>query len=338
MGLLRLILAATIVLWHGGTIGGYQYMDPKVSIHTFYIISGFYMSFILHEKYSGNGSYGLFLGNRLLRIYPVYGAVLLLTLITYPLLRSMNADTLLDPIIGHVGFAEIVANLTIVASPSYFVMNARDPVPLIVPPAWTLGLELLFYTIAPYLTRLRVRYLVFLTVGSILLRKLLLYPRFVSGAFVPNRFILAEICFFLMGMTSYVLLSGAANRQLSRLQRPFTAALFVATLVYQYAVAFIHAASAIEWGYYLLVTVAVPFVFWYTRRNRTDRLFGELSYPVYLSNMLIIWLLKPWFGGRFGDLSSAVFLCATIAVSWTLVMIIDRPVNRFRQARVGSRS
>ena len=82
MGLLRLILALAVVLEHSSQIFGYTLVGGRLAVQAFYIISGFYMSLILNEKYVGRGSYKLFITNRFLRLYPIYWAVLTCTVLS----------------------------------------------------------------------------------------------------------------------------------------------------------------------------------------------------------------------------------------------------------------
>ena len=82
MGIFRLLLAFSVVVIHSNPEPTW-FMDGKLAVRVFYIISGFYMTLILNEKYIGqNSSYKLFITNRLLRLYPIYWVILLLTLIT----------------------------------------------------------------------------------------------------------------------------------------------------------------------------------------------------------------------------------------------------------------
>ena len=82
MGLLRFLLALTVVLGHSSSIFGFELVGGALAVQAFYIISGFYMTLILNEKYVGiNGSYKLFMSNRLLRLFPIYWTVLLLTIL-----------------------------------------------------------------------------------------------------------------------------------------------------------------------------------------------------------------------------------------------------------------
>jgi hypothetical protein len=65
MGTLRLLLALWVVAVHGEAVYGYKIEQAWVAVQCFFIISGFYMSLILNEKYTGPGSTRLFLSQRL---------------------------------------------------------------------------------------------------------------------------------------------------------------------------------------------------------------------------------------------------------------------------------
>src|SRR5271154_3104084 len=82
MGGLRLVLALSVVLWHLDETyrTGHVFIAGDVAVQTFYVISGFFISMVLSEKYVGPGALRLFYGNRLLRIFGTYLPVLILTI------------------------------------------------------------------------------------------------------------------------------------------------------------------------------------------------------------------------------------------------------------------
>src|SRR5437879_528040 len=80
MGAIRLLLALSLVASHCGSFFGLRLIDDETAVEAFFIISGFYMSLILNEKYVGsNSSYQLFISNRFIRLFPLYWIVLLAT-------------------------------------------------------------------------------------------------------------------------------------------------------------------------------------------------------------------------------------------------------------------
>jgi peptidoglycan/LPS O-acetylase OafA/YrhL len=80
MGILRTLLAIGVLICHSSPVFGISSMGGEDAIKAFFIISGFYMSLILNEKYTGiENSYKLFITNRLLRLYPLYFSILIFT-------------------------------------------------------------------------------------------------------------------------------------------------------------------------------------------------------------------------------------------------------------------
>ncbi len=77
MGTLRFILALSVAYGHLAVPLSFPTAD--VAVQSFFVISGFYMALVLNEKY-GAGSYWLFVSNRLLRLWPTYFVVLILSL------------------------------------------------------------------------------------------------------------------------------------------------------------------------------------------------------------------------------------------------------------------
>ena len=80
MGKLRLLLALAVVAAHYGPVFGTKLVGGEVAVKSFFMISGFYMSLVLNEKYvKEKSSYALFISNRFLRLYPIYWVILLMT-------------------------------------------------------------------------------------------------------------------------------------------------------------------------------------------------------------------------------------------------------------------
>ena len=75
MGTLRLFLAFSVLAWHLRPHGFERLtaMDGGIAVMAFFIISGFYMSMVISQKYSQlpNGRNRFFI-NRFLRIFPLY--------------------------------------------------------------------------------------------------------------------------------------------------------------------------------------------------------------------------------------------------------------------------
>ena len=230
MGLLRITLALTVVLAHSGSLFGLTFTGGVVAVEVFFIISGFYMSMILDKKYIGKGSYYLFISNRLLRLYPVYWTILFLTLLV-SLITIICSGTLENSILSpYITFYNkfsletliflILTNIFLLGqdvvmflgiNPEngnvFFTQNFWNTSPqffrfLIVPQAWTLGIELMFYLIAPLLVKRKAQYIILLIFFSLGIR---LYTYVVlKYSFDPwtYRFFPSELALFLLGTLS----------------------------------------------------------------------------------------------------------------------------------------
>ena len=52
MGLLRIVLALSVLLEHAMAWHGYRMLGGPLAVQCFFIISGFYMGLVLNEKYA----------------------------------------------------------------------------------------------------------------------------------------------------------------------------------------------------------------------------------------------------------------------------------------------
>src|SRR5205807_1016610 len=89
-----------------------------------------------------------------------------------------------------------------------------------------------------------------------------------------------------------------------------------------------------------ITCAAIPLLFLWTQKSRIDRFVGELSYPVYISHMLVIILIESCLAARsIADLKTLslyaplVFACTAVVSVGLLKLVID-PCERYRQARV----
>src|SRR5207248_2285953 len=115
--------------------------------NSFFIISGFYMAFILNEKYVGkNNSFRLFITNRFLRIYPTYWLTLLITFL-------FSVSFVMQYAQAHYLLYTLVKNIALFPTLDYLVYLPKIYGGLFVSQSWTLGLELTFYLLAPFFVR-----------------------------------------------------------------------------------------------------------------------------------------------------------------------------------------
>lgn len=353
MGLVRFLLAATVVLNHTGPLFGLVFTDAYMAIKVFFIISGFYMALILSEKYTGKGRYRLFYINRGLRLFPLYWVVLFFSLgISLFFSTSLHTSLLLGPwrtwlhtltpaTIATLG----VANLTILGQDLLFFTHvnagsgtlsfAWDALHratpgwffLLIPQTWTVSLELVFYLLAPWLTRRSNTFLAVAIAAGFALRAV------IYGEHLPfdpwkQRFFPVECGFFLLGILSYRLYAALKPVPIPRRLSWMISGLYLATLLtYQ----FLPGAREKEYYLYAATVLSIPFLFLLTKKMRFDRALGELSYPIYISHWTIVMLVE-YFCGK--EHLSVIALGVTIVVCLGLNRFVADPIERLRQERV----
>lgn len=360
MGLIRLLLEISVLAAHSEQIFFFRFPEGSTAVRIFFMISGFYMALILDKKYLRlTNGYRLFITNRFLRLYPIYWLVLLFTLAvcavayfgageTY-LLTSYFTQSSEPSVLGWIII--VFANLFIFLQgllnfvsfqdgQAFLIHSKLDPVQgwhfLLVPQAWSIGLELSFYTVAPFFVKRSWKFVAGVAAACFALMFVLHALEDRVGYFGPwgQRFFPAGLIYFLCGILSYKLYE-------QYFKKFYTKSFAISLLVFWIAVTLFYVYVPDGEGigyvfYWALSLVCIPFVFALTSKWKWDRFVGEISYPAYLSHYVCIGLVayalkrynisNEWLG----ELS----LLVTLAVSITLLRFISIPIDRIREERV----
>ncbi len=338
MGFIRFLLATSVILSHVGYILGVGLVGGILAVQVFFIFSGFYMTLILKEKYvNRNGSYKLFITNRFLRLYPMYWFILILTLITglifIPNYLSSNPTSILDLVVNYLYLP--LKNVFLFPTFDFVVYEPLTYERYQVLVAWTLGLEFIFYFLAPFIVRTK-KVLVPLFVLSIIARLVTAHYRVLYPMPYINRFLLTELCFFLAGACSYYLYDSIKKIKIpSVLAFGIFAVLCIMTFIHIQLTQIFGHENWFQWTYILLAILSIPFVFKITRSSRVDKFFGNLSYPMYISNELIRLIMVTVFGfSVYAKEYVPIQLAITIIIAFLLDRYIAEPINRLRQERL----
>jgi peptidoglycan/LPS O-acetylase OafA/YrhL len=225
---------------------------------------------------------------------------------------------------------------------------------LVIPQGWTLGLEFSFYLIAPFIVRRSAAAIVSALAASLALRLLLQLAGY-SGDPWSYRFFPSELAVFLLGALGYRLYSsgrvriersvvGERRLQPAYAQSPAWRGLDPhLPRIFVLAVACVGAALLINrWnglnriasvGFFMLAVAAIPFLFRASKNWAFDRLLGELSYPIYICHVLVIWCLDRVVSLGAGYVRGFTIMAGTISLSCVLYWSIDRPIDAWRQRR-----
>lgn len=374
MGLFRVILALSVVLSHSGGIflslpkGIYFHITGgNVAVQCFYIISGFYMSLILNDKYTAKrGGVYLFYTNRILRLIPLYFFFLIVSIcLSYICLKLDILPNKLNTLYGIINYFKsldittlaylFVSNIFLIGHEfsAFLGINFNDGSLFLTsdwtktsPPyvwqfyfiqqSWTLSLEFMFYLIAPFIIR-KLNLTIILILLSTILR-IYLYHSGYNFGFWQYGFFPTEISMFLLGTLSYrlyVLLKN--NKFLNKINALLiSSVIFMLTFCYQLLPQqnslpyFFNNAQLIL---YPATILGLPFLFHISKQSKIDNYIGEYSYPIYLCHMIII----PFFGRPYiadkSTLDIILIIIFSIALSFVGITFIQNRIEKYRQNR-----
>lgn len=333
MGFLRIYLAIVVLLSHCPQGVVFQKIShPALAVQCFYVISGFYMQLLVNQfKSSGDSKWvGQFYLNRLIRIYPTYLFILLLSMLFLPSALGMAYGK-------SMSFKALywVDNLFIL--PQELMRFLHIPI-TVLPQSWTLSLEILFYLMAPYILIKRNVTLVLLVIASISCRVMLtsfdLYKDQWLYEFFPS-----EISLFVAGSLSYRFY----NRYLSNARGIFYKAISICIVYYLFWFTFVGwdninvghwdgkntmGVPLKYWDVLLLTIFSLPFLFYLTKNIKLDRYIGEFSYPLYLGHFFFIYLVEKHVDPGYEN----VFVIAlTVLLSLFIMKFIEIPLSKLRE-------
>jgi peptidoglycan/LPS O-acetylase OafA/YrhL len=257
-------------------------------------------------------------------MFKQYGSVMSIHSIIFVLIS--NLLTLFQDWIVFFGLNVNSGNL-------FFTSSFLETSPLLykfmfIPQAWTIGVELTFYLIAPFLVRRKLHVIIVLIILSLSLRIILVQYGFNHDPWT-YRFFPTELVFFLLGTVSYHLYK---KMLLKSIPKNILFSIYFLVLLATFTYSYIH----IEYKliiYLVMFSFSIPFIFLLSKRWKLDRYIGELSYPIYISHMLVSTFVSyfkiPTYGGR-----TFTLVCIAIIFSLILNELIAKRVEVLRQKRV----
>lgn len=315
-GTLRLLLAAMVALSHAGvSLRGYHLGVPAVVV--FLLLSGYVVAAMLHPQ----PPLHRFWAERALRLLPPYCAAFALGVACWLAgVASPFLDGAAQPLLWLAALLIVPLNYATL----WPALDSFTPVP----PAWSLGLELQFYLLAPWLLarpgRMLAAAALTLLVGS--LAQLGVLPSDAWG-------------YRLLAGNLYIFLSGALLWHLRHTQAFSLRAVLVqwATVL---AVAL--AAGALgRWGQPFVLEVAAGYLIGVPlvallgalpRRLWDDRM-ADLAYPLFLVHFAALWALQmaglqP---GPQAPRALAAYIGLALLAALALHWVAQRPVVQWRR-------
>ena len=337
MGILRYLLAVAVIMAHS------QYNMTwlpagNIAVESFFILSGFYMALVLNENYH---RFTPFYINRALRLLPLYWCILGLTLLLHPKMISHIAHLPLPAtilvattnltVLGQDILFYLTPDLTFTAAP-LGTGPARLFPHLVIPPSWTLSLEITFYLLAPFIVKSLPR-IVALAIASLGLRLYLISKGYTEDPF-NYRLFPQELLFFCLGAFAWHLLQtlrGYNQPVLTTYSRPVSLILF-AWLACFTLIPIATIPNMVIW--YTALTLGLPFLFQATSSHRLGNAVGELSYPLYLCHLIAIGLATKTLG-QLPSLHPAFITLASVIIATAIAFILhhclEAPLTHLRR-------
>jgi peptidoglycan/LPS O-acetylase OafA/YrhL len=349
MGLIRVILAISVVFQHSPWRTGDIFVGGQLAVQTFYIISGFLISHILLSKDAYRNPLKFYY-NRFLRIYPIYYAIAFITLIgayfvfpeffsvyrllSYPLDAFLVISNTAIFGLDWLMFLGISGNeLQIVSDFKHSdILLYRG---ILVGQAWTLGVELSFYLIAPVVVRSKKLLFGLLAISAAI--KIYLFATGISSNDPWGcRFFPSELSFFLLGVISnqyllpfwkkHVLMQPKANY-------PRYATIFASFVLMTFLLLPFDRTFTIPL-LFAMIFIILPLTFIYQNDSPFDRSIGELSYPIYIGHMVAIRavtvILNKW--NVFDPLIiTSLNVAVALIFAYFLNELLSKPIEKYRK-------
>jgi peptidoglycan/LPS O-acetylase OafA/YrhL len=363
VGILRVYLALCVISAHVRPALPWVLHDSKQAVQIFYIISGFYMALVLSQRYATPKPFYV---SRFLRIFSAYWIVLLVVGLASVVGKLVFDDWLyLEPFASHplekngaTGFiVALISNLTLFGQDwvmflqhehgqalglaRNFRLNAHPLLDyLLFPQCWSIGVELSFYAIAPFLNRLKTYDLVLF--AAVPLSAHLLAKNYWGLSNDPwsYRFFPFELTWFLAGMLGYRFYRTVVSRfDVARFvsgnwrYAGAAAVLLVLLEVHARTVRVLCQSLDYDKGVilsYFVWPVLIAFAFALFKDQRIDRFVGELSYPIYLVHVAVVAAIRPLFvkwalpNQHLGEATAAISIVLAIVLYVFCLRRIDQ--------------
>ncbi|WP_411384582.1 acyltransferase family protein [Pseudomonas sp. MPB03] len=313
MGAYRLLLAMLVAVSHMGVT--FLGLNPGVvAVVSFLIISGFVMTSLIEKTYNTPGQIGLFYIDRLLRLYPQFLVYFVLSCVVIHFLLPGT------PQAAALTLENIATSLLIL--PLGFYMFGIT-VPEILPPAWSLGLEMGFYLLIPFLILYKTRGIAFaLSVTVFMVASLGYLDTDIYG----YRLLPGVLFIFLCG--SYLYRAQAKGLWI------VSVTLLVAALMFLAIVAGIIPRRPFNAEVTLGIALGLPAVFLLSRRkrHRLDEFLGNISYGVFLNHFVVMYVLRAFWPVAYSGLIVTAVLVLSFALSGISYYWVERPALKLRHA------
>jgi peptidoglycan/LPS O-acetylase OafA/YrhL len=312
VGILRLFLASLVVLGHLGT-NFFGLHQAVTAVIVFYLLAGHVVGLLWVKSPETEPMKRAlwFYKDRILRILPLYLAVLIFSTILW----ACGAQSIfLSAPASPFGW---FANLSVIPL-NYYMFNGVDQFTLI-PPAWSLGVELQFYLLIPLLLTAHWRAILF--AGISFLIYIAAQLGILNADFYGYRLLAGVGCIFLLG----VLLG---RRELRA--KGCVVGTWLCSAGYTIFLVMKGNPVAFNLDVSIGITIGIPLIVAFLRFPRSGMLglvqqrAGEISYGLFLLHFPMLWLIQ--LAGYEGRFLTIIVIVTSCSLAWVLHLLVERPL------------
>ncbi len=332
-GYLRFLLALLVLLSHVNLRLGRDFNPGVFAVVMFYMLAGFVSAHLIEKVFTEKQQLFDFYLDRILRIYPQYLFVALLSVLFLAVTAYGEPQYRFGTVLNNI----LIIPLNYYESIDSSILQALPyPYPLI-PPAWSLALELQAYILLPFAARSVVAR------ASLGVTSFLIFLMANLGVINPEdygyRLLVGVLFVFLLGISIHHCLRSSSY--LHRFDYFFPIVVLI-TLLGLFPV--LLTSPEIIFANFVRETIlgvllGIPLLFCLGKikvKLLGNRLFGDLSYGIFLSHFLAMWFLNSN-GLELQLIGSGPYIAMTISLSVGIAICgvfgVERAMKQYRFSR-----
>lgn len=317
LGTFRLCLALLVALSHVG-FSLFGINPGPMAVVCFYLLSGYVMTGLIRKHYSRISTVPHFYLDRAMRLLPHYFVIVCLTLLWFDLTDHYTDFITLEP-----SWIQYLNNVLIVPL-NYSMFNHAAEFTLI-PPAWSLGAEIQFYFILPFILLFSIRKPV---IGISLGVFLCAVFGLIDTGWYGFRLLPGVLFIFLIGS---LLFDHRKEIQTRLFSTPLLRTIFLSLAL---LTAVLVVTQHIFDGYNrevllgLALGIVVISLLAHRPRKPLDEFFGNISYGVFLNHFLVKWTV---FNGVVSGFSIVFYVGLSMFLATIIYYLAERPILKARK-------
>jgi peptidoglycan/LPS O-acetylase OafA/YrhL len=318
MGFYRLFLAILVALSHMD-VRWFGYNPGAIAVISFYILSGYFMSLLITKYYPRTSMIPAFYLDRCLRILPQF---IFYMLVASACIYWLKIDS---PAINRLTPIKWLMNFLILPQGFYMLWGENA---LVLPQSWSLGLEMTFYLVIPWILTGCSKRQIYTLAGLSCLIFLAAYCNKIDSDYFGYRLLPGTLFIFLTGWSFF---QPDRNSRYFRIITLLSAVLLWVIAFLNQSIYHLPHNKEILVGLIIGILIINPIKD--LQFSRLDTFLGNLSYGVFLNHYILIWLAQKFFLVTQFDIKHiTLLLLASGIIASGSYYYIERPALAWRHA------